>query len=991
MKKWRYSLKRTMLLSLTTALVGGCAANCMVLQVQAKMINRTSGNIGQTQIGISACGSVGEEQLDGDEKKIYDALKSAARQVASDQLTSTEVYVEDFSSLRDSEGEINGKIRRILSYLLMDCPYDLYWYDKNGGCSYTWRSDSDGGNVLSMTISMSVAGEYQGADPYTVDRAKIKKASAIPEEARAIVSRHQNESDYEKLKSYMTEICNRVSYDWDTYDKIDEVSYGNPWQVIPVFDRDGNTNAVCEGYAKAFQYLCDLSTFQDARCYTVEGTMSGGIGNGPHMWNIVTLEGSNYLVDVTNCDEGSVGSPDQLFLVGTEGSAGNGYTVSLRGDNGSITYEYNANQYSLLGDALVLSSYSYEDPEDLKLTVTAPLAEVTFGDPVDYHALVDGKAVNGRGEEVSGAFSWADDVTFYGNAGTNTLNAVFTPDDSRYEPVENIRVSVKVNPRPVTVTAEEKSKIYGQPDPELTYTCSNVVEGYPLSGNLTRTSGESVGTYSILQGDLTDGNNPNYTINFTGNNFVIMQASNNRAIEFVTGNGKTAVGNGVTIKSDPSYGDLWSDIVRIGSITARTASGNDSEPGHFTLQESGAPAVGDRQIFHVLYNGTIGGQTYRNEIVCEGTVDVKRRVIQVSAGSYKISKAYDKTRAGGTASGQLSLNNLLSADVNRINVTAEPTGYADANVSGQGTMEVNLTLNGAAANNYELGNRTVEVPCEITPKQITPTVKVSGSYSYTSRAITPTITVADGTDVLAASDYDMALTNNTNAGTAKVTVRPKRNGNYTWSPAVEASFTIDKADYMGTKTASTSMEYGGTAVFSLYSMVPAGYKLGEIRIEDKERIFAETPSVSGTVLSCKLVNDRSKEGKKATITLPVEESANYHAYNLTFTVTMAAQRSDTKNQTPTYSSNGNETGQTSAPSSQPVTDIQDGQLPASVENEDDGESPSANVTSVDRENAKSGRTGEISIAPIIGGAIGIALAAGIVGGTYFIRRKRNLK
>ena len=990
MKKWQYSIKKMALLSLATALIGGCAANCIVLPVQARMMHgRTSGNAGQTPIGSSARGTVGEELLDGDEKKIYDALKSAAYQITSGRITSTEVYVENFSSLRDSAGEINGKIRRILSYLLMDCPYDLYWYDKKAGCNYTWNSENDGGDVLSMTISMAVAQEYQGTAPYTVDSTKIGEAAAIQSEARAIVTSHQNESDYEKLKSYMTEICSRVSYDWDTYNKNEEVPYGNPWQLIPVFDRDRNTNVVCEGYAKAFQYLCDLSTFQDARCYTVEGTVFGGTGDGPHMWNIVILGGTNYLVDVTNCDEGAVGTPDQLFLAGTEGSVGEGYTFSFPENNSSITYEYNANQNSLLGDVLVLSPYSYMDPEDLKLTVTAIAAEVTFGDPVDHSVLVDGNAVNGRGEEVSGTFSWADDVTFYGDAGTNTLNAVFTPDDTRYETVERIPVSIKVNPRPVTVTAEEQSKVYGQPDPELTYTFTNVIEGYPLTGKLTRTSGENVGTYSILQGDLTDGNNPNYIINFTGNNFVIKQASDNRAIEFVTGNGKTTLGNGVTVKSNPSYGDLWSEIVRIGSITAETASGSDSEPGHFTLQESGMPAVGDRQSFRVLYNGTIGGHSYRNEIVCEGTVDVKRRVIQVTAGSYKISKVYDKTRAGGTPSGQLHLNDLLAADVNRVNVTGEPTGYGDANVSGQSQMTVNLTLNGAAANNYELGNRTVEVPCEITPKQITPTVKVSGSYSYTGRTITPAVTVADGTDVLRASDYDMTFSNNTNAGTARVSVRPKRGSNYTWNPAVETSFTIDKADYKGTKAASTAMEYGGTAVFSLYSMVPAGYKLGEIHVEDKDHIFAETPSVSGTVLSCKLVNDRSKEGKTATITLPVEESANYHAYNLTFKVTMAAQRSEANSQAPTYSGEGNGAGQGSVQSSRPSTDIQEGQLPFYGGDEED--TFNGNDTSVDRENSGMERTGGISMAPVIGGAIGIVLAGGVVGGVYFIRRKRKIK
>ena len=42
--------------------------------------------------------------------------------------------------------------------------------------------------------------------------------------------------------------------------------------------------------------------------------MSGGTGAGDHMWNIVTMDdGCNYLVDVTNCDTGSIGAPGKLF------------------------------------------------------------------------------------------------------------------------------------------------------------------------------------------------------------------------------------------------------------------------------------------------------------------------------------------------------------------------------------------------------------------------------------------------------------------------------------------------------------------------------------------------------------------------------------------------------------------------------------------------------------------------------------------------------
>jgi hypothetical protein len=69
-----------------------------------------------------------------------------------------------------------------------------------------------------------------------------------------------------------------------------------------------------------------------------------------------------------------------------------------------------------------------------------------------------------------------------------------------------------VTPRPITVTADGKSKVYNDADPTLTYRISsgNLVNGDTLSGSVTRTAGESVGKYSINQGLLTA--TSNYTL-----------------------------------------------------------------------------------------------------------------------------------------------------------------------------------------------------------------------------------------------------------------------------------------------------------------------------------------------------------------------------------------------------------------------------------------------------------------------------------------------
>ena len=204
-------------------------------------------------------------------------------------------------------------------------------------------------------------------------------------------------------------------------------------------------------------------------------------------------------------------------------------------------------------------------------------------------------------------------------------------------------------------------------------------------------------------------------------------------------------------------------------------------------------------------------------------------------------------------------------------------------------------LSGAAVSNYELSGNTVEIPCEITPKPITPGLKVSGSYTYTGTAVTPTVTVTDGSDVLAESDYEIALSNNQNAGTAKVAVTPKADGNYTWSPAVEATFPIDKAGYTGTKAMSVTAGYGASATFNIASMLPAGYQLGAIRVEDRDQIFSGTPSISGTNVSCTIVNDSAKVGRSAVITIPVTGTTDYQAFEATLTVTVAANQNSSNN------------------------------------------------------------------------------------------------
>ncbi len=218
-------------------------------------------------------------------------------------------------------------LRSVLTALLQDCPYELYWYDKVVGVQPSWAFNLRLVNndtavkftYTSYKTKFAVASEYQNGGTFVMNTTLGQEVQSAVSNAQAIVSAAASYSLVDKLNYYRQRICDLVSYNDAAAGG--GVAYGNPWQLIWVFDNDSSTNVVCEGYAKAFQYLCDLSDIGSATCYTVTGNMAYGTGAGNHMWNIVTMpDGKNYLVDITNCDLGSVGYPDKLFLKGCTGA-----------------------------------------------------------------------------------------------------------------------------------------------------------------------------------------------------------------------------------------------------------------------------------------------------------------------------------------------------------------------------------------------------------------------------------------------------------------------------------------------------------------------------------------------------------------------------------------------------------------------------------------------------------------------------------------------
>lgn len=326
--------------------------------------------------GAKSIPSRGSE-LKGLDAVIYNAIVPKIKAVAEGTETSTEFYFPvGISDLADKwwtadeigvsviveNGNITDETYKAMSKkfkslypfdlnainlsLLADLPYELYWYDKTTGVNLYLPSveavdNNDGkGYVIhfvddTFDTDFTVAEAYSAGN-YKTDPTKINKANTAISNVDSIIETAKIKSDYEKMDYYREWICNAVYYDFAPI--IHDYPYGDPWQLVSVFDNDPDTNVVCEGYSKAFKYLCDRTDFAaDISCITVTGDMDGE----GHMWNIVRMsDGKYYHVDITNCDSGSIGYPDKLFFkTYTTGVAGKWYSFKFPYDTVKYVYD----------------------------------------------------------------------------------------------------------------------------------------------------------------------------------------------------------------------------------------------------------------------------------------------------------------------------------------------------------------------------------------------------------------------------------------------------------------------------------------------------------------------------------------------------------------------------------------------------------------------------------------------------------------------------
>lgn len=331
-------------------------------------------------------------KLTKNERIVYDMLKRSIVEIAKGSRGDARVYISmnklglggkkfpvkngnELGKVMKKKIDINGD--RLLGAILADFPYELYWFDKTKGtrisfprlsyywnsskkCYYVWfKSNSE------LTFEFKVARSYSSANG--INTAKTKNASGTRTAVDNIIRVNSGLNDIKKLEKYRDEIIERTDYDHAATapNYVTDNGYGDPWQIIHIFDNNPNTKVVCEGYSKAFKFLCDLSSFKDPSivCNTAVGNLITPNGYGPHMWNIVSIKGRNYLVDVTNMDNPYDNNRKILFLAGAPLNNGV-YAFDCLGTR--FIYEYdNRNMRRIFDDKEIRLSkrYYFKDAE----------------------------------------------------------------------------------------------------------------------------------------------------------------------------------------------------------------------------------------------------------------------------------------------------------------------------------------------------------------------------------------------------------------------------------------------------------------------------------------------------------------------------------------------------------------------------------------------------------------------------------------------------
>lgn len=209
--------------------------------------------------------------MTADQKKVYARLKTAA------------VSYQNSVDISDLDFTVNEAIALIRRFAADHPQY--FWISDHVSASYNSATNKATACIM-LYSDGTVTDDVKTGN--LADRAKINSRKAeVEAKVKQIVSKIGTSwSDYDKEKYIHDYLVDTIKYNQTVAEN--PITNGNVHQALDAYGALIGKSAVCEGYAKAFQYLC----------YTV-GLNANQVHGVGHEWNVVRLDGEWYQIDVT--------------------------------------------------------------------------------------------------------------------------------------------------------------------------------------------------------------------------------------------------------------------------------------------------------------------------------------------------------------------------------------------------------------------------------------------------------------------------------------------------------------------------------------------------------------------------------------------------------------------------------------------------------------------------------------------------------------------
>ena len=359
--------------------------------------------------------------------------------------------------------------------------------------------------------------------------------------------------------------------------------------------------------------------------------------------------------------------------------------------------------------------------------------------------------------------------------------------------------SYKITPKSVTVTADNKSKVFGETEPELTAKVAGTLGNDTVEYTLSRKAGEDVGTYPITaSGKAEQGN---YKVTYVAGTLTITSQSIDPGTDPEKPN-PDYTGAKVNSPSDEVYDG--NEHKWIPTVTDK--ADKKLEAGKDYTVEYSTKNFKDVGTVEVTITG-IGNYS--------GTV---KRSYKVTPKEYTVTTdSATKTYSGTALTAGGKVEGIVSGETVEFTTTGSQTEV------GTSKNTYDLVWKSAKATNYTLakesiGKLTVKAKSIVPDDKDTPesdktgiTVSEPSDSKYDGKEHKEVLTVTDtktGKELVAGTDYSVTYSSDlVNAGTVKVTVAGL--GNY--SGSFTKTYKITKRSVTLT-SATVSKVYDGSAL-----------------------------------------------------------------------------------------------------------------------------------------------------------------------------------